>query len=381
MFQHYRYYLKYSSAFFISFSSIKDNLMNHLCIKAAMVKRIPTVNPMSYRMPDLWKSSSSTSLHESSVFKSRTKRLDYEDPMPPEEVKFRRSLERDRGRNLGRSVSPSEDANLRNNSNFQSDGLHLGESGMQNVDEDYLVSSSQLEGGTSHVFNTIDPNIRNVSRELGTRYETSLMGSRGVESPSHRVLRGSTSPTSRSRAHSPGRPISPTQDIIAHSRQKGFAFGGAELSYNNTNDDSYKVFVREQSEGEYTIRPVGLLLTYNATISFCLKAIFGLLKLKIRLPYKISWTEKSRFIKKLKPNYSNMQFLYHAAHHPISDGMHRLIRFQNLCLLLLDRMTVCPPVHKLLINCHTRKNSLKNIPKMVDNEVLRINFVIFTRPQ
>lgn len=236
------------------------------------MKRNPTVNPLSYRMPDLWKSTSSSALQESSVFRSRTKRLE-EDPElsepPMSRQSVRKSLERERGRNLGRNPYALQEQSFSSaptTSHGSKDGLQLGERGMQSLEEDYLVSSTQLGEGSSRVFNAVDPNFRHPNMGSGVANQ--------LPHPQHQRLARSAdsyepdlspSPHSRgspkSRGFSPDtRPMSPTQETVLHSKQRGFSFTGGSSGRESPTNNGFKVFTREQlPDGSYTVRPITLM--------------------------------------------------------------------------------------------------------------------------
>lgn len=236
------------------------------------MKRNPTVNPLSYRMPDLWKSTSSSALQESSVFRSRTKRLE-EDPElsepPMSRQSMRKSLERERGRNLGRNPFALQEQSFSSaptTSHGSKDGLQMGELGMQSLEEDYLVSSTQLGEGSSRVFNAVDPNFRHptggsgVANQMPHHQHQRLGRSADSYDPDISPARHSRgSPKSRGFSPDP-RPVSPTQEAVLHSKQRGFSFTGGGSGRESPTNNGFKVFTREQlPDGSYTVRPITLM--------------------------------------------------------------------------------------------------------------------------
>lgn len=215
-------------------------------------------------MPDLWKSSSTSSFQESSVFKSNTKRLDIEDVTQYDallETQKRQSLERERSRNLGKSPS-FIDSSAINQKKIESlvNELQMGERGMQNIGEEYLLPSSQIENGSSHILNVVDSKIRRVQTYDNHQYTSHpFVTSHSADSYDPAIsLSRSNKGSPNSRYLSPSsRPTSPTQEAIQNSRQPGFSFTAGNGCYDATVDNGFKVFLRDQlSDGTYTIRPV-----------------------------------------------------------------------------------------------------------------------------
>jgi hypothetical protein len=234
------------------FSRVKRNLdkPNFPVLQEALVKRNLTINPMSYRMPDLW--NSTTLQHESSVFRSTTNRLGYE---KEQSQNFRESLERNRAHSLGRMASAPDSPHQERPHTTSVDELQMGERGMQSIEDAYFFASSQLGDGTSHVFNEVDPHIRRVPINQESQYLQRLLPRSADDSK-----RRDPSPISSNifnREHSSSRPVSPSQEIIAHSRQRGFTFTVGGESHDNLNGEGFKVYIREQlPDGQYTIRQV-----------------------------------------------------------------------------------------------------------------------------
>lgn len=144
----------------------------------------------------------------------------------------------------------------------------MGERGMQSLEEDYLVSSTQLGEGSSRVLNAVDPNFRHphgsgVANQLPHQQHQRLSRSADSYDPDispARYSRGSP----KSRGFSPdSRPISPSQEAVLHSKQRGFSFsggGGSNSGRESPTNNGFKVFTREQlPDGSFTVRPITLM--------------------------------------------------------------------------------------------------------------------------
>lgn len=218
-----------------------------------MAIRNPIVNALSYRIPDLWEQSLNASF-ESSVFKSSTKRMDDGRERSASSSHSRRSMLRSRSKTPGQgssSVSFVHNEGFSPNAdNFPDESMALGEQGMQNSQESLFLQAGD------HILGELDEHIRPKSASLQPWQMERATASRGrVHSPTG--SRRPYSPQARSKSPVVSRPMSPTQDTIAHSKQPGFTFASKSPLPAPADKGGFKVFVREQQPNQpNTIRQV-----------------------------------------------------------------------------------------------------------------------------